>query len=246
MKKTAFHLKIFAFLALVAGIAGCSKENENLVTGTSLVSFTNASAVQTLDIYADNNKISTIPLNPGVTTGSAGNPYFSLDAGFRYIRISSDGTNNLVQGNIPLDADAGYSVFAYDSINTAGTLRALVLTDKPGVVLTGQAQLRYVQLSPDTGRIDLELANTFDTVSFSSQSYIAATNVSESTLSLFRVVKPGNYTIRVKRTNGSILPYSLPVNLSDGGVYTLYSRGRKQNGYGGTANGFNINLISHR
>ena len=232
-------------MVTVCFLAGCGKEEEDLVSGTAGVSFSNAALeVPSLDAYVDNIKVSAIPITYGNTSGFPGNPYLSMNAGLRFIVLSPDASNNLVQGNIPLAPDAAYSVFAYDTVNAAGTLRVLLLTDNLTPPTPGKAHIRYIQLSPDTGRIDIRLTNTTDTIPYNAQTYVPAGTATEASLAVFRVVNPGNYNFTIKNSSGTTLPLSVPVTLVDGKIYTIYSRGKKSNGYG-TTTGFNISTVTH-
>ncbi|RYY71354.1 MAG: DUF4397 domain-containing protein [Chitinophagaceae bacterium] len=245
MKHSLTLFRHLALLVVVGLLAACGKEKEDLVSGTAGVLFTNAAlAVPSLDAYVDNIKVSAVPITYGTTSGFPGSPYLSVNAGLRFISLSPDGSNNLVQGNIPLASDAAYSVFAYDTVNAAGTLRVLLLTDNLTPPTPGKSHIRYVQLSPDTGRIDIRLTNTTDTISYNAQTYVPTGTATEASLAVFRVVNPGNYNITIKNSSGITPPLSVPVTLADGKIYTIYSRGKKSNGYG-TTTGFNISTVTH-
>jgi hypothetical protein len=233
-------------LAAVLLFTGCSKENDAEVTGISRVSFTHAADEPALlDAYVDNEKITTTALSPGNTSGNSANPYFSVNAGLRSLRISPDGVANVLQGNFPFKPEGVYSIFAYDTINLSGTLRALVLTDNLTAPADAKANIRFIQLSPDTGRISIELSNSIDTVRFNARAYVGTLGSSEG-LATFSSVNPGNYTLYVRTTGSNTVLYStpLPLSFAVGKIYTIYCRGRKANGYG-TTTGFNISYFSH-
>lgn len=232
-------------LATTVFFASCSKEDDNAVTGEAKVSVTHvATEGPALDVYIDDAKITTAPLSFGNTTGVAGDPYVTINAGLRYFRVSPDNITNVIQGNVPFSPDAFYSIFAYDSIGAAGTLKTLILADKLTAPADTKTNIRFLQLSPDTGRISIELVNTTDTISFPGRAYLGSL-VTDASLANFSSVNPGNYTLNV-RTTGTITPvlYSVPVSLEEGKIYTIYSRGKKNNGFG-TAQGFNTSMITH-
>jgi hypothetical protein len=225
---------------------GCSKEDDEEITGTSSVSFTHAANEPALlDAYVDNEKITGIPLTPGNTSGVSANPYFQVNAGLRSLRVSPDGIADVLQGNFPFKPDGVYSIFAYDTINLSGTLRALVLTDNLTAPADTKANVRFLQLSPDTGRISIELVNSTDTVRFNARAYVG-TLASPEGLAAFTSINSGDYTLNVRTTGSNTVLYStaIPLSFAVGKIYTIYCRGRKANGYG-TTTGFNINYFSH-
>ena len=231
-------------LALLIFFSGCSK-GEDDVSGNARISLTHsATEAPALDAFIDAEKITTAPLSFGNTTGVQGDPYINTNAGIRYLRISTDGTKNVVQGNVPLAVDGVYSVFAYDSIGTGGVLKTLILTDKLTAPADNKTHIRFLQLSPDTGRITLQFTNTTDTVVFSGRSYLGS-QVIDASLGNFSAINAGDYTIRVT-TAGTITPvlYTVPISLNEGKIYTIYTRGKKANGIA-TPTGFNISTIAH-
>lgn len=244
MRNVLNRLLLTCPLAAVLLFTGCSKENEAEITGTSRVSFTHAANEPALlDAYVDNEKITAAALGPGNTSGNSANPYFSVNAGLRSLRISPDGVANVLQGNFPFKPDGVYSIFAYDTINLSGTLRALVLTDNLTPPADAKSNIRFIQLSPDTGRLDIQIANSIDTISFNGRAYVGTLAASEG-LATFSSVNPGNYTLYIRTTGSSTVLYSTPVSFATGKIYSIYCRGRKANLFG-TPTGFNINYFSH-
>lgn len=232
-------------LATTIFFVACSKEDDNAITGTAKIAVTHvATEGPALDTYIDDVKITTTPLIFGNTTGVPGDPYVTINAGLRYVRVSPDNISNVIQGNVPFSPDAFYSIFAYDSIGAARTLKTLILADKLTAPADTKTNIRFLQLSPDTGRISVELVNTTDTIIFPGRAYLGSL-VTDAGLANFSSVNPGDYTLNV-RTTGTITPvlYSVPVTLAEGKIYTIYSRGKKRNGFG-TAQGFNTSVITH-
>lgn len=232
-------------LAVALFFSACSKEDDNEITGTAKITVTHAATeAPPLDAYIDDVKITTVPLAFGNTTGTAADPYLAINAGLRYLKITPDNINNVIQGNVPFAPDAFYSIFAYDSIGVAGTLKTLILSDNLATPEVTKTNIRFLQLSPDTGRINVELVNTTDTVIFSSRAYLG-TLATDAGLANFSAINAGDYTLNV-RTTGTANPvlYSIPLTLSEGKIYTIYARGKKANGFG-TPQGFTVNSISH-
>ena len=238
--------KTLAFTCLSAFflLNSCSKKDDETITGSARVSFTHAAIdPATLDAYVDNEKITTIPLVPGSTSGLPADPYFTVNAGLRALRISPDNVTNVLQGNFPFKSDGVYSIFAHDTINTSGTLRALVLTDNLTAPADTKTNIRFLQLSPDTGRLDIQLVNSVDTIPFIGRAYVGSSSITES-LAVFTSVDPGNYTLNVRTTGSNTILYSTPISLAIGKIYSIYSRGRKANGTGSISS-FSVNYFSH-
>lgn len=232
-------------LATTIFFTSCSKEDDNAVTGSAKIAVTHvATEGPVLDAYVDDAKITAAPLGFGNTTGIAGDPYVTINAGLRYLRVSPDNIINVIQGNVPFAPDAFYSIFAYDSIGAAGTLKTLLLTDNLATPAATKTNIRFLQLSPDTGRINVELVNATDTISIPGRAYIGSL-VTDAGLANFSSVNPGGYTLNV-RTTGTVAPilYSVPISITEGKIYTIYCRGKKANGFG-TPQGFNISMITH-
>ncbi len=223
-------------------LSSCSKDDDIEVTGNSKLSITNAATeAPALDAYIDNEKITTASLAFGATSVVSGQPYFTINAGLRFLRVSPDGVNNFIRGNVPFSPDSSYSVFVYDSVNAAGTLKALMLRDVLTAPASGKAHYRYLQLSPDKDTVNIQLVNSNDTIRVGNKAYIGA-NANASSQD-FIAVNPGTYTLNVRKAGTDPIIYSTTVSLGDGKIYTIYSRGKKANG--AAATGFNISSILH-
>lgn len=244
--KRIISLRCIFYITTVCFLTGCGKDDGEVISGTARISFTHAAVdAPALDVYVQDEKITVNPLLYGFTSGVTGNPYLAVDAGTRFIRLSSNGTSNLVQGNIPVKPDSSYSVFAYDTINTAGTLRVLLLSDRLDTPAIGKSHIRFLQLSPDTGRIYVRIVNATDSITVGYRPYITATTTQElNTIAAFTPVNAGNYTLTVRLTDSTPVIFSTPIALSPGRIISIYSRGRKRDGFG-TAGGFNIGSVIH-
>ena len=236
---TLYSAMVITFVMTL--LASCGKDDSPIVTGTARITVTNAAPeAPSFDVYSGNEKLTSAAIPFGSTTGSLLNPYLPIEAGTVFMRISADGTNNLVQGNIPLEPDSSYSVFAYDSLNTSGKLRVLLLTDRLTPPASGRAHIRFLQLSPDTGRIYTRLVNNSDTVIIGYRPYVTASTPADlNLLAQYAPIDAGNYTLEVRLTDSTPIIYSTPFSLSDGKIVTIYSRGRKSN------NGFSVAAIMH-
>src|SRR5882724_1055762 len=107
--------------------------NKNIDTGANkaYLAVTNISPdAQPLDIFFEGenlNSSSQLPYDS--TTGVQGDPYLVAVAGIHNFKLSS-GTVSYVDGNIAMQRDHYYSLFAYDSVaNNNNTLKTLILQD---------------------------------------------------------------------------------------------------------------------
>ncbi len=236
--------KLAACMAALAFFTSCNKNDDDVVSGTARVSFTNASPdAPALDVYVDNAKVTASPLQFTGTTGLFSDPYLSVNAGTRNVRISPDGTTNVTQGNIPFATNGVYSVFAFDTLSATSTLKGLVLQDNLATPATGKAHVRFLHMSPDAGTIDIDLAKTNDTTKISNKAYLG--NVaSDPGVSSFAAVNAGVYAINIRAAGTTPVLVSHPFTFADGKIYTIYASGLKANGYG-TPTGLNTSIIIH-
>jgi hypothetical protein len=96
----------------------------------------------------------------------------------------------------------------------------------------GKAKIRFVQLSPDSGTLDLGIKNGVNL--FSGQAFKSASN--------FSVIDPASYTLQLKNPDGSIISET-DVEVKPGVIYTVWSKGLKA-GTGGTPIGIQFRSIN--
>src|SRR6218665_315320 len=187
--------KIFVALLLLAVFVSC-KENDNEITGTAKVTFTNAALNSAAaDIYVDEVKITPASIAYGNTTGTPGNPYLEMNAGIRAVKIiPASGANPVVEGNLVISAGNNYSIFTYDTLDAYSHLKALIVSDNLTAPVTGKAKVRFFQLSPDAGYVDAVIYHTGDTTAFLGNAYIGNTAGSEA-LSTYFSIDAGQYTL---------------------------------------------------
>ncbi len=211
-------------------IPACSKNNNGTTittTGNSYVSVTNASASsQSYNAYIDSSNITTsAPLTFGSTTGSAGNPYDAVIAGSHQVKLSANGTTFIVDTSINFAANQHYSVFAYDTSMAGGNLKTLILTDNLSAPASGQSEIRFLPLSPNTSAMTVLLVNGTDTLSLKNTAYIGASVYSMDSLSAYTALSSGTYQVVVNNLENINLLTADSVTLASGKIYTLYSKG---------------------
>ena len=235
--------RLAACLAALAFFASCDKNDDDVVSGTAKVSFTNASPdAPAMDVYIDNVKATASPLSYTATTGLLTDPYLTVNAGTRSVRIANS-TTNFTQGNIPFGGNKVYSVFAFDTVSNTSTLKGLVLQDNLAAPAAGKAHVRFLHLSSDGGAIDIDLAKTNDTTKITNRVFLGNVNVDPS-VSNFSAVNAGAYNINIRAAGTAPVLVSHSFTFAEGKIYTVYASGLKANGYG-TPTGLNTSIIIH-
>jgi hypothetical protein len=243
--KKLFSLRKMLVPVLALGLFSSCSKDDNEIAATAKLSATHASpGSPVVDIYVDGAKVTSTQLTYPGTTGVSGNPYLEVNSGVRNVKVSPNGTLNVIDANLSLDPGKAYSVFAYGVLGTGTTLRALLLTDDLTTPATGKAHIRFIHLSPDAPAVDIELVKTGSAaINLTNIPYVGATP-NATTLSTFTPVDAGVYTVNVRATGTTTVVLSAPLTFAAGKIYTIYARGLLANGVGTTL-GLNASLISH-
>jgi hypothetical protein len=162
-----------------------------------------------LDIYAESKKINNQPLLFGQSF-----PYSGFFAGERRLRFNPfNAQNTLLEKNVTLLQDKIYTVFL---VNKAAELDAIQVEDiweEPDGLKT---QMRLVHLSPDSG--DLEVSIAEQTPFGPSTPYLS--------ISDFLELEKGKVKVVVKsKSTGEVLVTVNEIELLGNRVYTLVVRG---------------------
>lgn len=162
-----------------------------------------------LDIYAESTKINNQPLLFGQTF-----PYSGFFAGERRLRFNPfNAQNTLLEKNVTLVQDKIYTVFL---VNKAADLDAIQVEDiweEPDGL---KSQVRLVHLSPDSG--DLEVSIAEQTPFGATTSYLSVTD--------FLELEKGKVKVIVKsKSTGEVLVTVDEVELLGNRVYSLIVRG---------------------
>ena len=242
--------QIFSMPALLIIIAAmfitnaCSKSSGNSVTPTGYanVAVINASPTSSqYSVYSDTSNIySGNTLSYGNATGiSGGNPYEVVASGSHAIKLSSNGTSFPLDTTINLNVNSYYSVFAYDTAVGTGVLKTLVLNDNLSVPANGDAEVRFLNLSPNSTALNAWIINTDttmkDTMSLSNIGYVGTSSTSADSLSTFKLIMPGTYNIYLNQGGAGLQNLSTTNNVTftAGKIYTIYAKGYI-NGVNGT------------
>ncbi len=223
---------IIGFCA-VAFINACTKSNNTTTTtpnnGSSFVSVTNVSAgTNAYSVYSDTSNIYTAgTLGYGSTTGVVGgNPYETIVSGSHAIKLTNGSNSIFLDSNGTFTNNGYYSFFVYD---TGANIKTLMLNDNLTVPASGSAEVRFVNLTPNSTAVNLWLINTDtttkDSVQFANSSYAGSGLITVDSLSAFKTVMAGNYKVLVN-SNLELNLFSIDsITLASGKIYTLYSKG---------------------
>lgn len=165
---------------------------------------------QPIDLYLNNNLVNSLPINYGY-----GIDYFRAFAGNRIVNIYSHvGMSKILSDSINLKTDSAYSLFM---VGKAGSAGILLLSDPLTQPASGQAGIRFVNVSPDAPAVDLAIK---DSAAF-------ITNKAFKGYSPFLPIQGGKtYTFEVRRhgTN-TVLATISNANIAPGLVYTVWLHG---------------------
>jgi hypothetical protein len=250
--KTLF-IRVAGYFMLTVGamylITACSKSNNsgnnNNNSGQAYVSATNASpSTTTYSVYSDSANItSSGMLGFGMTTGNGGNPYQTIVSGTDTIKwVANGSTTPALDSSYNFASGQYYSLFLYDTAMTGSSLKSVVLKDNLTAPANGQAEIRFVALSPNTLLSAGWLVNSTDTVQLKNITYAGTTAYNVDTLSAFMSVAPGTYNVVLNNAENLNLLSNDSITLAAGKIYTLYSKG--YTGITGTT-ALNVGLITH-
>jgi phage baseplate assembly protein gpV len=208
-------LKLFGYLCLapIVGLfTGCTSDGGVTPTpgaGTAQVLVSHASPnAPGVDLLVDNSVVGTNLTYPN-NTG-----YLTVPAGTRNIKVRVTGTTTtVIDANVPLAANAVYSVFAADSVSN---LTPVVLTDDLTAPAAGKAHVRFVHLAPNAPAVDIALQG----------GAVVFPNTVFKNSTAFTPLDAGTYNLEVRVAGTSTVVLSLPnVTFANGGIYTVFARG---------------------
>jgi hypothetical protein len=189
----------------------CLKDNNSYVTApTALLMVVQGSPdAPAEDLYLNNNRVTTQAFNYGDRVG-----YFNAYIGSRKIILNNYGTQTLIASDTAtLNVNVAYSMFL---ANTYTKPDFVLLKDTITQPASGKAAIRFVDVSPDAGAVDL-IANS--SVLVSNKSY-------KGSSSFVPVAGDANYTFEVHKAGTATVLASLgSTAIKSGGVYTIWLHG---------------------
>lgn len=205
---------LYIAVLLVFTLWSCSKEQASdlPITGISQVNIIHASPkTGSLDLAFDNNRLSLNFFN--YTDWVRNVNVFSGTRGF-YIYPKGSATP-LLSKNLNFVQGRSYSVFIADTI---GKLDAVLLRDSSRAPGSDSVRVRFVNMSPDNGSLDLYLEGSSQPI---------ATGITYKNAADFTSLKAANGAILEVRQAGqsTVLAKSTAVNLVTGNYYTVWTTG---------------------
>lgn len=229
-----FRTFVFISSLFVTGIllSGCNKANDSENQPISALTVINAfSGTSSIDFFLDFNRVNTNLWEYKVSSG-----YFNIYPGVRNIKV----VNGLSSSQILAKANYNFPAGRYISLFIAPKLESnadsavfIMAVDSLAQPETGKANLRFVNLTPGSHKLDLLVKGSND-VLFSNKAFKDVTD--------FISVNPSSSYILQIRENGpdTAIKYELPAfELKAGKIYTVYSNGL-WDGTGTTAFGANV------
>lgn len=169
-----------------------------------------APSAPAMDVFADANQVNRQLVD--YTESLSYSPFFIGQRQFRLINPVNSGV--LLERTVQLENDKIYSLFIHEM---GSDLELTLAEDAWDEGVEGEAQLRFVHLSPDAGEVYVELSGR-DTPFFPSTSLSGVTE--------FNDLPTGTYDIQVKSIEtDAVLFESNEVEINDLHVYTLLLRG---------------------
>ncbi|HEY4322344.1 MAG TPA: DUF4397 domain-containing protein [Mucilaginibacter sp.] len=213
-KKNLKYVPVLICMAgLLAFLSSCQKHQLDYVTTAPVtgVTFIQASSDEPpLDLFIGGGKVNKSFIHYGETINN-----FTISPGKNSVTFSSNVTGlTVLSDTINFVENAVYSMFL---ANKATQPEILLLTDTIGKPTSGNANIRFVNLSPDAPAVDLVVKG----------GAVLVSNKSFKGHSSFAPI-PGNviYTIEVHQAGTSTVLASLSnINLNNGFVYTFWFYG---------------------
>jgi hypothetical protein len=211
LKSKRFQQIAAVFLLAVASISmdSCSKEDASVAAISGLTVVNASPTLATYNLYLNSAKVNAAALP---FTGTI--PYFKITPGANSLKFTSgNSTESLLTKVVTLEADKAYSLFLIDK---AEKLDGLLVSDDLQATNTEKALVRFVNLSPDAGA--LELGQTGAATLVASQAFKA--------YSTFSAVDAKTYSLEIKNpAGGTVLSKLENVVLTAGKMYTIVAVG---------------------
>jgi hypothetical protein len=194
--------------------SSCAKDDISIdtapVTQAAVTVFQASPDQPNLDIYLNKLKLNLTPVVYGSNTG-----YTAINSGLDTTVFKNSATGGtILSSNIPFTQNTANSLFL---VGTTASPGVLLLTDTLAVPATGNASIRFVNVSPDAPAVDLVITG-------------GATLVTNKAFKGFSSFQPitGNviYNIEVHQAGTSTVLATLTnYKLNAGFLYTFWLRG---------------------
>lgn len=161
--------------------------------------------------------IDKLKANSKALTYATALDYISVKTGKKEFNVTKkDGTESLVKGNFDLAADKSYSVFVADK-----TANALVfVSDDLTAPAADKAKIRFINLSPDAGTIDLAITGKTET--------LIAKRAFKETSEFINTDTGAEINFEIRANGTTTVLATLPkVKIEKGKIYTIWAKGVK-------------------
>jgi hypothetical protein len=240
MKKQIFNKAgLFALLfGAMATMNSCSKDlpvAEEDPNPSALVAVHNFALLvpSNLTVMLNNANLSVLGAPASIAyAANLSGPYAGVKPGATTIGLRTlTGTADLVSKSATLVASSATSLFAYDTLTPAGTIKAIALRNNMTAPSAGTANLRFLNFSPTSGVLSAVLTRTADgfgvattgSSTFASVDYVGNTTPNEATLSNFTNIPVGTYSLAF--VSGTTPVLSTTLTIREGKAYSLVARG---------------------
>lgn len=208
---------LVTLLALSSVFFSCSKINDDYqpveVSGLNIIQA--SPTLELLDVFVDGQRANGSEFEFGTKIG-----YLSAYSGSRTFNVTRRGSlTSLKSLQYTLKPKLGYSLFL---VNALANVDYLMLEDNLEKPAAGKAKVRFINLSPDAGNLNLNVNGAATDV---------VTNKAFKESSDFIVIDAAdNVTFNIKNTSDNAVATSLsPFKVEDGKIYTIYAKGLKAN-----------------
>ncbi|HVV53761.1 MAG TPA: DUF4397 domain-containing protein [Mucilaginibacter sp.] len=201
-------------ICMLSFFSSCLKDNNANYTPppTALVSFVQASPdEQPIDLYFNANKVNRMPLVYGNELD-----YFRAYVGNRIVNIYTENStgNKLVSDTITLKQDSVYSLFM---VNTSASPQILLVHDSLSNPGTGNAGIRFINVSPDASSVDLAVHGG---------SVLVSDKAFKGYSSFIKVPTNKSYTFDVRQAGtNTVLATLSDITPTSGFMYTIWFHG---------------------
>lgn len=216
MKFNSTIKTILVALTLTIGLSACSKKYDNTPIYLSGLSIIHASpTTEKLDVYVGNTKGTPANFSFGNKT-----VYLNAYSGTSQLNVTKQGeTTPLKSETFTLEPQMGYSLFVIDKLES---IAFLYLKDDLIRPQTTKAKVRFVNLSPDAGALDLLIVGKTGNV---------AADKGFRAYSDFITIDAGDkVTFNVKNSlTGNVEASIVDFKVESEKVYTIWVKGLKAN-----------------
>jgi hypothetical protein len=219
---------VTAMLGAAVLFNSCKNDIDNTSPGIAALSVVNAYPTSnTLDFYIGSQRVN----NTGLAFGGKLD-YFTAYEGTHSAKVTlTNSTTTLATKTITLKGGLYHSLYLVG--NATDSLDYLLLDDQPSQPAQGKAGVRFVNLSPNTTGLSLEL--TGDTTGFKNKAFKGFTAFKP-------VTAAAKSTFVLKNANNVVLA-TRETDLANGKIYTIYAKGLTTGGTDATK--IAIGVTSH-